>query len=143
MGMFDRIVMEYPLPDPGAVAVKEWQTKDFPDPYLENYKITADGRLMRERVHYEDKSDPKAPKGSLENPWGCMTPVHEAWEDMNYHGMLNFYGDAHTGELLAISLKPETFGQDLNHPEEMEWFEYNAKFTDGKLVEIERLRHEP
>ena len=37
------------------------------------------------------------------------------WIDVQYHGRLNFYGSA--GE---------------------EWFEYNAKFTDGFLVKIER-----
>jgi hypothetical protein len=140
MGMYDRVIVECPLPDAGADIVKEWQTKDFEAPYLENYKITEGGRLLHERIHYEDRSDPNAPKGSLKRIIGCMTSVHDGWEDMNYHGTLNFYGDAHTGELLAISMRPETFGQDLNHPgEKPEWFEYNAKFTDGALVSIERI----
>jgi hypothetical protein len=143
MGLYDRVIVECPLPDAGASAVREWQTKDFPDPYMENYKITADGRLMSERIHYENQSDKTAPRGSAASIMGCMTPVHEAWEDLCYHGVLNFYGDAHTGELMAISLAPETFGVDLNHPEAAEWFEYNAKFTDGKLVAIERVQAEP
>jgi hypothetical protein len=44
--MFDFVTVEYPLPDAGAAEVKEWQTKDFPDSLLENYRITADGRLV-------------------------------------------------------------------------------------------------
>lgn len=142
MGLFDRVVVECPLPDAGASVVREWQTKDFPDPYMENYKITSDGRLMSEQYRVEDHSDPNAPKGSIESIMGCATPVHEAWHDMNFHGILNFYGDANTGELLAIGLEPHNFGKDLNHPEEVEWFEYNAKFTDGQLVGIERVPNE-
>lgn len=141
MSMFDRVIVEYPLPDAGAAAVKQWQTKDL-NCGMDNYKITASGRLLEERVHYEDRSDPNAKKGSFGSIAGCMTPVHEAWADMNYHGVLNFYGDANTGQLRRISMKPETFGVDMNHPEETEWFEYNAKFTDGSLVEIKRVVEE-
>lgn len=141
MGLFDIVIVEYPLPDSGAGTVKQWQTKDFDPPYMKQYKITTAGRLLRERIHYEDRSDQKAPKDSLESLRGCMTPIHEALEDLNYHGILNFYGSAHSGELVRISLQPATFGQDLNHADEVEWFEYNAKFTDGELVGIEQVRN--
>lgn len=118
MGLFDTVIPEFQLPDADAVNVDWWQTKDFDDPYMENYKITSDGRLLHEEVHYEDHSDKNAPPGSFESILGCMTPVHERWVDLNFHGILNFYGTA----------KPSG-----------EWFEYNAKFTDGTLVSIERL----
>jgi hypothetical protein len=39
--------------------------------------------------------------------------------DQNFHGMLNFYA------LLGDR-----------------WFEYNAKFTDGKLVSVKRVKEE-
>jgi hypothetical protein len=49
------------VPDAGATEVKNWQTEDFPDPLLEDYEITVDGRLLNARVHYEDQSDPQYP----------------------------------------------------------------------------------
>lgn len=110
MGMFDHIRCEYPLPgldDPTSI---DFQTKDTDEQYLHQYTITKDGRLIKDIVHYEDHSDPKA-EGLLALG-GCMTPVKDGEEDTNYHGWLNFYG----GD-----------------------FEYNAKFTDGKIVEIQRV----
>lgn len=138
MGMFDFVTVEYPLPDAGAAEVKEWQTKDFPDPLLENYRITAGGRLLHERIHYEDHSDPQCPIGTLECLTGSRTRIHDGWDDVHFHGILTFYGDKHSGELRLVSTAPETFGKDLLHPEPAEWFEYNARFTDGRLVSIER-----
>ena len=139
MGMFDRVIVEFPLPDAGASVVKEWQTKDFPDPDLENYRITADGRLLHERIHFEDRSDSQCSVGAFSLLAGSMTPIHEGWDDLCFHGILNFYGDKYSGELRMISTARETFGQDLLHPEPAELFEYNAKFTDGQLVSIERV----
>jgi len=97
MGMFDDVICEAPLPDgkPG----KNFQTKDFECPYLEKYTITADGRLLRDDPWWERPKD---------------QPAKPA--DMNFHGVLNFYG---------------------YNTETEEWREFNAKFTDGKLVEIE------
>jgi hypothetical protein len=139
MGMFDMVIVEFSLPDAGASEVKGWQTRDFPDPLLENYKITADGRLLRERIHYEDRSDPQYLIGTFERLAGSMTSIHDGWDDVHFHGILNFYGNKYSGELRMISCAPETFGKDLLHPEPAEWFEYNAKFTDGQLVSIERV----
>ena len=90
-------------------------------------------------IHYEDRSDPQYPIGSLERRAGRMTRIHEGWDDVHFHGILNFYGDKYSGDTRMISFRPETFGEDLLHPERAEWFEYNAKFTDGQLVSIERV----
>jgi hypothetical protein len=139
--MFDIVTVEYPLPDPGAAEVMEWQTTDFPDPFMENYKITVDGRLLHERVHYEDQSDPQFPMGTFERVAGSMAPVHERWDDLHFHGILNFYGDKHSGELRMITFAPEAFGKDLLHPEPAECFRYSAKFTDGQLISIKRVGH--
>jgi hypothetical protein len=38
-----------------------------------------------------------------------------------------------------ISFTPETFEKDLLHPEPAEWFEYNARFTEGQLVSSESI----
>ena len=114
MGLFDTVLPEIALPDVGAAAVEWWQTKTFDAPMMEKYRITAEGRLLKERVHYEGRSDPNAE--GLMALAGMMTSIHEGWDDTNFHGVLNFYGST----------------------PEHEWFEYFAKFTDGTFVSIER-----
>lgn len=124
MGLFDTVLVEHPLPDEGAAKVTWWQTKDFDCPALNNYRISAEGRLFRERVRFEDRSDPDAT--GLMALRGIMTPIHEGWDDMNFHGILNFYGYDRTGLAPDAPYSPER------------WYEYNAKFTDGQLVALER-----
>jgi hypothetical protein len=103
MGMFDYVRVECPIegvPNPAAI---DWQTKDFDWPFMEQYKITADGRLLHEIVHYEDRSD-KALGIGPEPFAGCMTSVHEGWKDLDYHGELGFHGfvNGHTGPLTCV-----------------------------------------
>ena len=104
MGMFDYVKCEVELPD-GKTNECEFQTKDFDDPYLETYTITAEGRLIHDAVRYDIDPPDK----------------HVGKVDMNFHGVLNFYGG---------------LGVD-------EWREFNAKFTDGKLVGIEVVADRP
>jgi hypothetical protein len=51
-------------------------------------------------------------------------------EDTNYHGMLRFY-----------SLFPESFdwSVDFDPTAKQEWVEYEAKFTDGTIVDIKKF----
>lgn len=44
MGMFDCLRCEYPLPDEAPAT--GWQTRDTPNQFLQEYVITADGRLV-------------------------------------------------------------------------------------------------
>lgn len=120
MGMFDYVTPECPLPDEGAELIREWQTKDFDAPFMNKYRITPEGRLLEEVYDIEDRSDPTAEPGTFASLCGMMTRVHVRWQDMNYHGVLNFYGSA------SENWKGE-------------WFEYDATFTHGKLETIERL----
>jgi hypothetical protein len=113
MGLFDYVLVEVPvegIADPSAI---EWQTKEFDWPYMEKYKITAEGRLLHEVVHYEDLSNPFAPEGSWERFAGCQTPVHEWWRDTEYHGDLE----------MCACIAP-----DYPH--------YVARFTHGQLESI-------
>lgn len=125
MGLFDYVRCQVPLPD-GFDG--ELQTKDFDCPYLETYTITNDGRLLERYV-----SDRQPVPESEWEYAGDPDPLHKIWHeqskcksiyadrDTNFHGVLNFYG-------CAGDRKDGTW----------EWHEYNAKFTDGKLVSIER-----
>lgn len=125
MGIFDYVRCEVPLPDGFS---GELQTKDFEDPYLETYTIKKDGRLTK---RYVERREPVP-----ESEWkyvGATDALEQLWHeqsktkpifaesDINFHGMLNFYGTSGKRE-------------DGSY----EWHEYNAKFTDGKLVEIAR-----
>lgn len=114
MGMFDYVRCEVPLPD--GWSADELQTKDFDMPYLETYTIRADGRLIHRRPRY-DIDPPDAPHGEI---------------DTNFHGVLNFYGLETTG------YEPPQPGDHFRRPITI-WHEYNAKFTDGKLVGIEHV----
>ena len=123
MGMFDYLRCEAPLPD-GFDGV--CQTKDF-ECDMVTHRITRDGRLMLTRIDrvetvpkaerpYPDASDDDF--RSLAGSVRYITSEHDA----NFHGLVNFYtgtGDRESGT--------------------WQWREYNAKFTDGKLVSIEQV----
>lgn len=46
MGMYDEILCSAPLPDGYEGAGERFQTKSFPSPCLQRYRITAGGRLI-------------------------------------------------------------------------------------------------
>lgn len=110
MGMFDDVRCEIPLPD--SFAGVNFQTKDFACE-MDKYTITKGGRLVR---RYTD-------------------PLHQIWHmhskrkaiyaerDTDFHGWLKFYTSEGGGNT------------DLPY----KWYEYRAKFTDGNLVEIQRV----
>lgn len=84
----------------------EFQTKTFEDPFMQHYEISTDGRLLLQIVNYEDRSDKTAEPGSFASLRGCMTPVP-------------------TGEM-----------RDMDWHGYVEFGDYRAKFTDGKLLEV-------
>lgn len=100
MGMFDYIRCDVPLPD-GYKG--ELQTKDL-ECDLTSYLINGEKRLVA--LSYHDNYGAK-------HDLSC-----EDATDLNYHGILRFYG----------------VGPDDD------WHEYNAKFTDGVSVEIVLIR---
>jgi hypothetical protein len=54
----------------GADLGTVYQTKDFEQPYMEDYRITTDGRLIRKAR------------------WWCKEDGDEKDTDMNFHGIL-------------------------------------------------------
>lgn len=140
MGLFDTLTCHYPLPglsDPTSV---EFQTKDL-GCLMKRYTITREGRLIEHYEEYENRPENERPLygtpewNTLFGPLFGALRVRAGSErdiDTNYHGWLQFYGDCRTGERHT--------GRDQLHPELWEWFEYRAKFTDGKVVELTRVR---
>ena len=127
MGMYDYIYCDYPLPKGCGVAQKKaFQTKDF-DCQMLTYRITKEGRLIKEVYEYEKTPEEERPfwgtekwdKGEFYRLCGSMRPKQDTPPiDINFHGDVNFY---------------------TSHGLEGEWFEFAARFTDGELQWVRRV----
>lgn len=128
--MFDDIRCLYPLPVDGANKL-DYQTKDTPAQFCDQYEIREDGTLWHEDYDTEDRSD--RGKWMTDNPgkeppeifdtigsWcGCMTRVNRRWVQVAFRGELQFYTNlGKTG-----------------------WIEWSAYFVDGKLNQIHLSEH--
>lgn len=107
MGLFDDVTCEYPLPDGVSVPRGGFQTKSMDDPYLDDYKITAEGELWL--LHYE-----LVPSGLPESEFRPFKRVNEEWQRVDdFRGEIRFYGDI-----------------------DGKWHEYSALFDGGRLLSI-------
>ena len=110
MGMFDYVRCHYPLPVEGAAAL-EYQTKDTPAQWMDQYEIRDDGTLWHEEYDTEDRSDQNAE--GFERIFGIATRVNKRWEPVTMTGEIVFYaGD----------------------------FEFSAYFVGGELKHLETLQ---
>lgn len=131
VGLYDRLVFEDGL-DIAFPAVgcdpfeRTWQTKSIArdDPQMENYKVTAAGRLFKEDTESEWVPEEERPgydheRGGFERPLdalrGSIRTNHLGWSDTDYHGRFEFHTSV-DGDYVSL----------------------DAKFTDGQLVEITR-----
>lgn len=109
MGMYDDIRYEG----------RDFQTKDL-DCDLSRYHI-ENARLLREVWQSQELPESEWHPDSL---FPDIIHKHKrvmvGKEDINHHGCLNFY---------TCNIDPKTGSPS-------EWEEYNAKFTDGALVEV-------
>jgi hypothetical protein len=130
MGMFDSIQCEYPLPLPLEVIdilpdiyEKEFQTKDLEN-LLDTYILNEDGELIWNKKQYKWKDDDDAFfKGHMEVIKNEMIPSE-------FHGVLNFYCY-------------ETVKEDESSDKAKDVvIDYLAKFTNGKIENIEILSYE-
>jgi hypothetical protein len=130
MGMFDSIECNYPLPLPLEVVDilpdpydQEFQTKDLEN-LLDLYYLNEDGVLYWRKRKYEWKDDDNA---YLK---GYMDVVEEEVVPTDFHGVLNFYCY-------------ETVHEDESSDKAKDvTIDYLAKFTNGKLENIEVLSYE-
>ena len=122
MGMYDNLIIntdKLPVTDEEKKLIGKnpnWQTKDF-DCYLTEIYITDEGELKINRWNYEEVSNEERPYPNEEGLLGLigsLRRVNERLETIQHHGYVNFY--SYIGD---------------------EWYEFFAKFTDGKLVSIE------
>jgi hypothetical protein len=124
MGMFDTVVCCYPLPHHQDA---EFQTKDlaaialgehFLSGLLDEYEITADGRLRRHVHEREWTADPEAFLG------GYMRSVRDWWEDVP---------DAH-GDVV-IYTTDEIPGEQRGR-----WVEFRVRFTNGRVQDVHEVQ---
>ncbi len=122
MGMFDNLIIntdKLPVSDEEKKLIGKnpgWQTKDFDCDLTEIY-ITDEGELKINRWDYEMVPKEERPYPDDNGVFGLMGSfrrINERLEIINLHGYVNFYS---------------IIGND--------WYEFFAKFTDGKLVSIE------
>ncbi len=125
MGMFDRLTSEYPLPSHKNA---EYQTKDLAylvhgesdiGGFLDEYRITADGRLMLHRHEREWRDRPDSLLG------GYLESVRDWWEEVSdIHGDLRIYTQ-----------------DDDSDSHQSKWVEFRVRFTHGRVEWIKA--HEP
>lgn len=129
MGLYDRLTFEDGLDLPTSALDVDpfgvtWQTKTIRRPAMENYKVTAEGRLYRERTDAETVPETKRPcydpeidgfESELQRVAGMFRTIHLGWTDVEYHGMVEIHRSV-DGEYVSLDLK----------------------FTDGTLVDITR-----
>lgn len=141
MGMFDDITVKYPLPDTEAQGLS-FQTRSL-DNLMDHYIITEDGRLIKEHWDYENTPEEEKPFPNDANPlkalFGSMRRVEGSYRriDMEYHGDVIFYGDEYHEDPPVLNPIP---GEEGGHRGPSgEWYEYRARFSDGKLSWIRRI----
>lgn len=130
MGMFDSIQCNYPLPISLEIADilpdlydQEFQTKDLEN-LLDTYILDENGQLLWVKKEYKWVDDEEA---FLK---GYMEKVNEEIVPSNFHGILNFYCY-------------ETVEEDLENNKAKDiTIDYLAKFTNGKIENIEILSYE-
>lgn len=130
MGMFDTLYINTQrLPLSRADKKRlgddpDWQTKDL-DCILTEVYITDEGELKVNRWEYETVPKEERPypdDEGLLGSMGSLKRVNQRLEAIPYHGYIRFY-------------------TSLESPEgSQEWFEFSAKFTNGKLVGIQRVQ---
>jgi len=133
MGMYDNVKCEYPLPDTlASVQTDVFQTKSFGDGFtggfMDDYTITKDGELIFHKVAWElvEEKDrpyygkPEWDKNPLMQVAGSMKTIPLGDEIIEHHGVINIY-----------TIGPKN-----------DWFEYDIKFTDGKVTDVKRINKE-
>lgn len=110
--MFDNINCEVPLPVAGFEG-REFQTKDTPNQFLDNYKIDSESQLWVEEYDIVDRSDPTAE--GISRIFGRLSRENKRWKMVNdFTGNIKFY--------------------DFENPAESKNLKsFSADFIDGKL----------
>lgn len=128
MGLYD--IVELPdtveLPDfAGNPTEIEWQSKTLQShPCMDVYKLTSEGRLLKEDAEYEQVPEEDRPnydediggfKNEIDEMFGSISKERHGWDDTEQHGIVEIHG-----------VFEDTY------------YSYELKFTDGELVDIKQ-----
>ena len=116
MGLYDNVRCRYRLPDPEAQDL-EFQTKSTPAPYLDNYEITEDGRLMHEAYDERWEDAPDSPFGAV------MHQDNHRWEPVDFPGQLEIHGTREDPE------------------GKVRWYSYLLWFKNGRIADLQPGRN--
>ena len=127
MGLYDTVQFDEPVDLPGFEGDPtevEWQTKTFDAPFMEEYRVTGEGTLLKEDARYEEVPEDERPYADHpdfdEEPMlkmcGMLDKVREGWNQVEYHGWLR-----------------------ISQTIDGERYKYDLKFTDGKFVDVTRV----
>lgn len=109
MGMFDNIRCYYKLPV-RSVQYHEFQTKDTPRQFCDNYEIHVDGTLWQEDYTI------KPTEGT-------------GWKQINKHWVFcDFTGEIRFYDIVSKRINPGG------------WIEFSAYFKNGKLRELNQIK---
>ena len=147
MGLFDSIIVEYPLAGLPQDLITCWgsekeivfQTKDTPNQYMSLYKIDADGKLWYEErdTEWVDPVDPESKVFS--ECIGHMKTISKAWKQLDFSGVIRFYEHYSHPEHRAEGL---SFDDNTFLRFEYGWIEYTSLFQNGKLIgDITLIEH--
>jgi hypothetical protein len=113
MGMFDNVRCRYALPDPEAQDL-EFQSKSTPAQRLDNYVITADGRLLHE--DYDERWE-----DTEESPFGFyLHRENIRWVPVDFRGEL---------EIHEVVEQPDGTRK---------WYSYLFWFKDNRVADLQR-----
>lgn len=131
MGLYNRVTfddgLDIDFPEVNADPFEiTWQSKSITrgHPMMENFKVTAAGRLFNQDAEYERVPKEERPRydaeiGGFESEMdrgvGSLRKVTQGWKDTEYHGTFEFHRTI-----------------------DDEYVSLEAKFTDGALVGITR-----
>lgn len=142
MGLFDTVIIEKDVtlpefPDDSDPHALDWQTKDIGHPFMRQFKITDDGRLLRHEKEKRKRTPTEREERAQEEgyeTWDAweksdtaLSPMktdeytveNEKWIDHNMHGSFEFHAST----------------IDVDGYKDFFW-SYEARFTDGTLDKI-------
>jgi len=92
LSVWDHIRCEMPLPGAPADGTRTFMTRDTPYQFMEDYTITADGRLIHQATKWiprEDRPDPDEPR-VMRHSFGSRRPAPDQDEEVPFNGDLTF-----------------------------------------------------
>lgn len=135
--MFDSLKIEMALPDLTAeqVVEMEWQTKSL-GCAMDDYTLRADGQLVLHAVRWEPVPEEERPY------WG--KPEWGTKKIVRIFGSMKVVpvGDVEstlTGTIRFYASRPRM----LRSTDVVEWYEYEARLTDGRVTSPDDIRRLP